>query len=586
MAFKRVMKKGLQRATMPSTKPEATRNRAGGIAFEIKDPAVKLVTMTGGAFFMEPKYYNDEVPISKRKGKDGLQQRIERAKGATSMAIAASAASEMDGVTCEIIEAALNILDGDNPKDVLSIAHWLRREMNIRTTPQVLLVLASRHPASQPYVRAYVPKIVARPDEVKVVIQLHRWFFGLKTMTNCIRNGLSDAMSKMGEKALIKYEGTGWPSWKDAIFMVTHRKGYPFSKELSEYLMFDKTDAEKTPIAHARKALGQCKSFCKKAQKLAIDSGVNWEVLLSQFGSNAADKKALWSFLVEEDLLGYMALMRNLRNIATADVEEDIMRKAAAKLSDPKEVANSKQLPFRYVAALNATREGVVDARKLSIINNALEEATEISAANIPEIPGTTVVFADNSGSMGSHVSEKSKITCAAAANILAGIMAKRSTDARICAFATDVGEVSWTKRTRVLEFVDKVTHTNTNGCSTDTYKCANWLVKNKLTPDRVIILSDMQCWDSGTGRSSIYGNSERSFCDAWAKFKKGSQRTWLHCVNLAGSGDSMNDSKADRVNLVSGFSERIVKMLLEAEGVADGVEAPVATIEQIREKW
>ena len=66
--------------SLPSESEDATLNRAGGVAFDINDPSVKLITMTGGSFFMEPRYYDSTLCVPKRQS-DGkfskLQRRIE-----------------------------------------------------------------------------------------------------------------------------------------------------------------------------------------------------------------------------------------------------------------------------------------------------------------------------------------------------------------------------------------------------------------------------------------------------------------------------------------------------------------------------
>jgi len=606
--MKKLAKNKAKTARLPSEQTNATVNRAGGVSFDITVPAIKLMTMTGGSFFMEPRYYDADKCVPKREagGKLGkLQERLKLAKNKSlegSKALKESNVNELDELSREVMATAWDVLNSDNPSDLLKIAHWLRREMNIRMTPQVLLVLASQHPNGKPFVREYTPKIIARPDEIKTVILMHRFFFGMKNLKNCLRYGLSDAMAKMGERGLIKYEGKDFPSWKDVLFMVAHAKDYPLSKPVAEYFMFGKVSDE-APIASARKQLAGCKKLGTKAKNLISTSFANWEVVLSQFGQTAESKKEVWEYLIKENLVGYMAMMRNLRNVLQAGVGGDTVKRIHDKLSDPEQVKRSRQLPFRFAMAAKVLGAdyGITDRwyydrdvsnqkfecneKHRSIIQDALENAADEAVINVPELPGVTAVFADNSGSMSQMVSEKSKVSCALAANMLGGIVAKRSANARVCAFGTDVKEVNYTKRTRVLEFVGKLAKAETNGCSTNTHRCAQWLMKNGIAADRVIILSDMQCWDSRSAgsRRGLWGYSDQSFADEWFKYKKSNKDTWLHCVNLNGYGDSMVDDKSDKVNLVGAFSEKIISMLLVTEGVMTDA---VPTLEQLREKW
>lgn len=107
---------------------------------------------------------------------------------------------ELDDVAQEVMACAVDIANGNTPEDLLIVAHWLRTDMNIRMTPQVLLVLASRLDATKQFVRKYAPSIVIRPDEVKTCLLLHRFFFGSKTIKNCLAMGLADATAKFGER--------------------------------------------------------------------------------------------------------------------------------------------------------------------------------------------------------------------------------------------------------------------------------------------------------------------------------------------------------------------------------------------------
>jgi TROVE domain-containing protein len=90
--------------------------------------------------------------------------------------------------------------------------------------------------------------------------------------------------------------------------------------------------------------------------------------------------------------MGYMALLRNLRNFDQAGVSDVACGDVAARLADPGQVARSHQFPFRfYTAYINAPslRWGA-----------ALESALQASLANVPELPGSSLVLIDASNSM------------------------------------------------------------------------------------------------------------------------------------------------------------------------------------------
>ena len=577
--FKSVVKKKVAKGRLPSNSPEASVNRAGGVAFEIKDAALKLVTMTGGAFFAEPRFYNAEACVPKR-GKGGkFDKLVERLELVDNKLKGFVSCEELNDVAREVIATAVDVAKGGNPEDLLAIANWLRNEMNIRLTPQVLLVLASRMENTKSLVRKYAPYIVKRPDEVKTCLMIHRFLFGLKSLSNGLNLGLGDAVSKFGERGLMKYDSSDFPKWKDVLCWIRRKAGWPLKPEVAKYFITgDVADADKTPVIAARKELATVKKFSVKAKKLAKDSFVNWEVLLSQFKD---DKKEVWEFLIEEGLVGYMALMRNLRNILEAKVSRDVIKKVSAKISSKEEVVKSKQLPFRFLSALKALQEmkGECDTADLNELSSAIELASNEACANIPVLPGITAIFADNSGSMSTPVSAKSQLTCKDAANVLCGIVAKTCEHPYVFAFGTDVGEVRYTKNDTVLGIANKVSKTEIGGYSTNGHRCIDWLIGRKLVPDRVIFLSDMQMWNDGG-----YGMEGGSVASAWAKFvQRGGKNSWIHCIHLNGYGDGVVD-KGTKVNQVAGFSEKVFTMLLQTEGVIGGEAIP--TVEQIRSKW
>jgi len=276
--------------------------------------------------------------------------------------------------------------------------------------------------------------------------------------------------------------------------------------------------------------------------------------------------------------------LRNLRNILEARVGQEVIQKVSDKISSKDEVLKSKQLPFRFLSALRSLEGmngGNYDIADLNELSAAVELASNEACANIPVLPGMTAIFADNSGSMASNkVSEKSTVTCKDASNIMCGIVAKVAERPYVVAFGTDVGVVKFTQNDTVLGIARKVEHTNIGGCNTNGHRCVEWLMAQKLTPDRVIFLSDMQMWNSGGL------GQEGCLADAWAKYlHQGgkAKETWLHSVHVNGYGDSVVD-EGGRVNQVAGFNEKVFTMLAAVEGI--GGTASLPTMDQIREKW
>jgi hypothetical protein len=96
-----------------------------------------------------------------------------------------------------------------------------------------------------------------------------------------------------------------------------------------------------------------------------------------------------WELAIPE--MGYMALLRNLRNFDQAGIKDPVRKQVMRKLADPDEVGKSRQLPFRFWSAYANS-----DARWQMCLGMALDH----SVRNIPELPGRTLILIDTSGSM------------------------------------------------------------------------------------------------------------------------------------------------------------------------------------------
>jgi 60 kDa SS-A/Ro ribonucleoprotein len=578
MAISKYRMRGAVKAqNLPSNSENALLNRAGGVAFEISDPSVKLITMTGGSFFDEPRYYDGDLKISSevRQSSEKICSLAKRLECHSADKLDWICTNGVSSVTREIISTVSDIVQSSQPEDLLIIARWLRNEMNIRLTPQFLLVLASQFKSTQCFVRKYTSKIVIRPDEVKTCLLLHRYFFGHKTMKNCLAQGLSDTLSTFGERALLKYDSNHYPTWKDVVQTLPRKKNRPMSKEISTYFLSGNViDSVKTPILSARQELGKKLVFDDEAKHLAKASFVNWEVLLSQFPNS---KVEVWEFLISENLIGYMALLRNLRNILECNVSYPLIEKVSETLSNRENVLSSKQLPFRFYSAYKTIELlNNCDESKVSEVLSSIEKAVNISSENI-NLPGITAIFVDVSGSMNSPVSGNSSVSCEDVASVMGAIVAKASDRAYLFEFATDVRSIRYSKTDSVLGIANRfASGEGVNGHSTEAWKIPQMLETLGLVPDRVIVLSDMQ----------VYNNEDNMFaaeplCDSWQKYTQDKKDIWLHCIHLNGYGDT--PVVQSHVSQIGSYSEKVFQMLLQIEGVG---ESSLPVIEQIRERF
>jgi hypothetical protein len=144
-------------------------------------------------------------------------------------------------------------------------------------------------------------------------------------------------------------------------------------------------------MVHARPNSEAQEQLWKRLINDELKTPDTWEVELSA----STDKKASWTRLLNENKLGAMALLRNLRNMESAGVDEKLIRSALTN------VKTQRVLPFRFISA----------ARHAPKYEAELETAMFKCLEGHERLSGKTTILVDVSGSMESKVSGKSDIT-------------------------------------------------------------------------------------------------------------------------------------------------------------------------------
>ena len=424
---------------------------------------------------------------------------------------------------------------------VARLAVYARTEMHLRSIPLLLLVeLAKVHNGDDLVARA-VEKTVLRADEIMELLMCYQWRNPssdprkkLGKLSRQIQNGLQRAFNRFDEYQFAKYDRDNLEvKLRDALFLV-----HPKAKDGNQQALFDKIVNRQLEIPYT------------------------WETELSALGQQVfeSDEKrheafrAKWEELINSGKLGYMALMRNLRNMLQADVSLPEIQKVASRLSDAEQVEKSKQLPFRYLSAYREIEK--VNSVHTSMLMNALEAAVKNSAANIEGFDENTRVLlaSDVSGSMWSLISQRSSIRNYDIGILLSMLLRNRCKQVVVGIFGDSWKVVNMPNdnilmATRQLERLG-----NTVGYSTNGYKVIDWLIGQKVVMDKVMMFTDMQMWDS-TGR-------HKAFEDSWKQYKKMSPAAKLYLFDLAGYGQLPIRLAAPDVYLIAGWSDRIFDVL------------------------
>jgi 60 kDa SS-A/Ro ribonucleoprotein len=281
-----------------------------------------------------------------------------------------------DQLVQELRKHVATAVKNDNMDFVANLAIHARTEMNIRTMPLVLVVEFANELRKQnklyQHTRQLVCDVIQRADQITDMYAYALEVFGSKNkVPMAIKRGVADAFNKFGEYNFAKYNRDGAVKFRDVLRIV-----HPEAKDARQGMIFE------------------------KIMKETLEAPYTWEVELSKNGqlpeAERKTKSALWTELVMSGKVGYMALLRNMRNIVEAGVGSSTVRHLANVLSDPANVLKSKQLPFDFVEAYKIVKP------LNGTLATAVSQAIDVSVGNLPELGKKLWVIIDYSGSMGS----------------------------------------------------------------------------------------------------------------------------------------------------------------------------------------
>ena len=437
------------------------------------------------------------------------------------------------------IERIRSMIQKNNPLFVAKLAIYAREKMHLRSMPLILAVELSRQHKGDGLVGCLVNRVIQRADEITELLAYYSLANSrtelkkLNKLSKQVQKGLSAAFNKFDEYQFAKYNRDANIKLKDALFLV-----HPKAKDQGQQVLFDKIvrDELATPFT--------------------------WETALSQLGQAKFDSAELkreafkqqWEQLILSEKLGYMATLRNLRNILEAEVSPEALRKVCSYLSDSKAVAKSRQLPFRYLAAYRELKD-VSEGRSGKLLE-ALEEAVLQSAQNLAGFDEDIrlVIACDVSGSMQKAISPKSKIQFYDIGLMLAMILRSKSDNA-ITGMFGNIWKVINVPGKQILSNVQEFHKREGEvGYSTNGYMVIKDLLQKRIVIDKVMLFSDCQLWNNQ--------GTDETIDSLWKQYKKLAPNAKLYLFDLAGLGKSPLEIQKNDVYLIAGWSDRIFDVL------------------------
>jgi len=282
----------------------------------------------------------------------------------------------------EVAERIAEEIKHVDAKKVAELAKEARSQMKLRHVPLLIAREMTRLTPHKYQVRDVLRSIIQRPDELAEFLAIY-WKEGKQPLSAQVKKGLAEAFPKFDAYQLAKYNRPGAVSLRDVLFM-----------------------------SHAKPKDEEQEKVWKSLIEGTLSPPDTWEVALS----GGADKKEAWTRLLRENKLGALALLRNLRNMSKAGVDEDLV------LNSLSEMRADRILPFRFIAAAKHAPKSWESTIEKVMLNSLMSRE---------KLPGKTALLVDGSGSMQWPLSAKSELTrfeAACALSILAREMCEKCT--------------------------------------------------------------------------------------------------------------------------------------------------------------
>ncbi|MGH2620333.1 MAG: TROVE domain-containing protein, partial [Anaerolineales bacterium] len=298
-----------------------------------------------------------------------------------------------------------------------------------------------------------------------------------------------------------------------------------------------------------------------------------WESELSK-ATTDDEKRAVWNELLRTKKLGLFALIRNIRNIAQvgADLEE------ALEQITRERVVGSGILPFQWYKAWQAVQPLSVEVAQVFL------QAITWSLEGAEKLPGRTLVACDNSGSMAGGTQTRG-LSNLEIANLMGAMALTVCEDGIAGTFGDEFALAQTSPALNLLANKGAIDYCGqSTGSSTNAWKVFQTLTEARVHVDRVVLLSDMQCYDSATagfnramrGRLAV-GYSMAGELEAYRQAIN--PNIVVYSINLTTQDNSSQFAAEQPVVELAGFSESIFRFMA-------AMEAGESVLDRIRKDY
>lgn len=387
-----------------------------------------------------------------------------------------------------------------DPYFAAQAAIYARNEFGMRSVSHVVAGEIASALSGKEWAKNFYSKVCFRPDDVTEILS----YVGARP-THAMAKGLRIALERFDDYQLGKYKSANKSIKLVDAVNITHAHSDSITKLVNGTLTAPETFETKLSAAGKKENVNEA-------------------------------KEDAWRDLLENRKIGYLALLRNLRNIA--DQAPELTQIACDLLVDEKLIQKSKVFPFQYLTAyqeLHTNRE----------YKRAITRAVDISCRNVPKFDGRTLIALDVSGSMRGkpeHIG-----------SLFSAVMYK-AMNADFVTFDDKATYITPNPDDSTITIAESIPFRAGGTAFSSIFD----LIGQKHY-DRIFILSDMQSWIE---TASYWNNKPVKQC--FNDYKKVNPEVRLYSFDLTGYGDMQFPER--NVYCVAGFSDKVFDVIAKLE--------------------
>lgn len=427
------------------------------------------------------------------------------------------------------------MLEKHGPKFIARAAVFARNELGMRSISQLTAAMLNSEKFEGK--RSFYKNYMRRPDDVSEIFAILE-SFGEKRSHALVR-GAGDYISGLSGYQVDKYRMTN-KNWSMIdLINITHPKS----------------------------------EVVDKFYNGKLEKAGTWEQKISASKSKE-EKNENWRELVEQEKLGYLALIRNLNNILAANVSEKwVQTYLIPQLTNVDKIHKSLVFPYQiYVAYKN------LEVKEVNTVF-ALDKAFRAAVDNVPGLEGSSLVVLDVSGSMESHMSSHGGMTIKEVCACYAAAIYLANSDSDFIKFGTYAKKFDYNRLDNVFNLIHKMEQND--GCDISTNINPVWDMLDKHY-DRIFLFSDEQVMND-RGYYGYYwwssSRDERTSVEAMRQYFGRYGRTRVYSFDLSNYSTQIDNPDSGNIVMLTALTDKVFTML-------DLLERGGSIVDYINEKY